>query len=230
MQNKILSVFMLLSLIFVLGCGGDELPDEELTVTGVVMNPDGGRVSSATIMIVDAGSNKQAAIGQTDSAGRFAIQISPGNYIAYARGEQTEGRITQKMEGMTAPFSITTDEVTPRMTLQLYNIVRIRTMCNLTEEEVNEHEDKKELIAFFSRQKFRELGIKEGQIVKVENLSTRRDIVVYAFKSDQILCEMSVPPVVVGKLTGPFGRQDEDESTVISVSIEVSIVAPELFR
>ena len=103
-------------------------------------------------------------------------------------------------------------------------------MCNLTEEEVNEHEDKKELIAFFSRQKFRELGIKEGQIVKVENLSTRRDIVVYAFKSDEILCEMSVPPVVVEKLVGPFGRQDEDESAVISVSIDVSVVAPELFR
>ena len=115
MPNKILSVFMCFSLIFVLGCGGAELPDEELTVTGVVMNPDGGRVSCATVMIVDAGTNRQTAIGQTDSSGRFAIQISPGNYIAYARGEQTQGRTTQKMEGMTAPFAITIDEVTPRM-------------------------------------------------------------------------------------------------------------------
>jgi hypothetical protein len=217
--------------VFAFGCGDVELPDEELTATGVVMDPDGGRVNGATVMIIDAHTNKQAVIGRTDSNGRFAIQIAPGDYTAYARASRQEGSVTRKLEGMTEPFTITANGVIPRMTIQLYTIVQIRTMCELKAEEIEAHADKKELIVFFSAQKFRELGIKEEQIVKITNLSTRQDIVVYAFQSDSILCEVSLPPVVVQKLLSPFGRGSSTQpSDVISVSLEVSIAAPELFR
>ena len=231
MKKRILCHFTPVLLILALGgCGSDELPDEELTVTGVVMNPDGGRVSAVTVMIVDANTNKQVAIGKTDSAGRFAIQIVPGNYMAYAKGQQREDRITTKLEGMSKPFTIAADGLTPRMMIQLYDIVLIRTMCELSADEINKHADKKGLIALFSTQKFRELGIKEGQLVKVINLSTRQDIVVYAFPSDSILCEMSVPSAIVQKLLSPYSTQQGERSSPISVSLEVSIAAPELFR
>jgi formylmethanofuran dehydrogenase subunit D len=220
----------LLILAFAFGCGSDELPDEELTVTGVVMNSDGGRVNAATVIIVDVNTNKQAAIGKTDTLGRFAIQIVPGNYLAYARGEQLQDRQTIKLEGMTKPFTIGENQLIPRMTVQTYNIVQIRSMCPLSEEQIQAHADKKGLIALFSTQKFKELGIKEEQRVKVTNLSTRQDIVVYAFQSDSILCEMSVPSAIVQKLLSPYSTQQGERSSPISVSLEVSIAAPELFR
>ena len=230
MKKRISHHFTLILLILMFGCGGDDLPDAELTVTGTVMNPDGGRVSAATIMIINANTNKQVAIGKTDTLGRFAIQIGPGNYVAYARGEQREERLITKLEGMTQPFTIATDGLIPRMTIQMYNIVRIRSMCELPEQELQKHEDKKGLIALFSTQKFRELGIKEGQVVKVTNLSSQQDIVVYAFPSDNILCEMSVSPVIVQKLLSPYGSQQETRSSPVFVSAEVSITASELFR
>ena len=229
MWCKAVSGLLLVSIIIVSGCGSDELPPEELTVTGIVMQPDGGQVNGATVLITDANTIKQVAIGRTDTQGRFAIRISPGNYIAFARGERKDGSSKRQMEGMSELFRITPEGALPRMTVQLYDIVLIRSICPLTEEEVEAHAEKKGLVAFFSTQKFRELGIKEGQIVKINNRSTRQDIVVYAFQADSILCEASVPSVIIEKLFAPYAASSSS-ANMISTSLEVSITAPELFR
>ena len=187
-------------------------------ISGIAVDYDGKRVNGATILVVNAATRKQTAIGRTDGSGKFAIQVDLGTYQLYARKEN--------MEGLTQEVTLTDEQPAPRITILLYQKVRIRTLCEISEEERTKHEDKKDLIAAFSTQKFRELGIREGDLVKVNNASYR-DIVVYALHSDEILCEMSAPKVILQKLVPEHANQYKPP---ISVYLEVSIASPELFR
>jgi hypothetical protein len=218
MNLKILCYLLFIFIPFSFGCSEDDLPAEPM-ISGIAVDYDGKRVSSATILVVNAAKRKQTAIGRTDSNGRFAIQVEFGTYQVYARKE--------KMEGITQEVTLTSDQLTSKITILLYEKVNIRTLCQISEEERNQHQDKKDLIAAFSTQKFRELGIREGDLVKVINASYNRDIVVYALHSDAILCEMSAPRVILQKLLPEYLNLDK---TPISVYLEVSIASPELFR
>ena len=129
------------------------------------------------------------------------------------------------MEGLTQEVTLTKEQFTTKITILLYEKVNIKTVCQISDEERNQHEDKKDLIAAFSTQKFRELGIREGDLVKIN--SSYRDVVVYALHSDRILCEMSAPKVILQKLLPEYTNL---EKTPISVFLEVSIASPELFR
>lgn len=218
MNQRIICYLLFIFFLFSFGCGENDLPEEPM-ITGIVMDSDGKRVNVATILVVDAATRKQTAIGRTGSNGIFAIQVEIGTYRVYARKEN--------MEGVAKEVTLTGDQLTPRITILLYEKVTIRTLCEISEEERKQHQDKKDLIATFSTQKFRELGIREGDLVKVTNHSYRQDVVVYALHSDRILCEMSAPKVILQKLLPEYINL---EKTPISVFLEVSIASPELFR
>jgi len=217
MNLRVICYLLFIFFLFSIGCGANDLPEEPM-IAGIAVDFDGKRVGAATILVVNAATRKQTAIGRTDSNGKFAIQVEVGTYRLYARKE--------KLEGVTQEVTLTNDQLTSRITILLYEKVNIKTLCQIPEEERNQHQDKKDLIAAFSTQKFRELGIREGDLVKIAN-SSYRDIVVYALHSDEILCEMSAPKVILQKL---FPEQTNLERRPISVYLEVSIASPELFR
>ena len=217
MNQRVICYLLFIFLLFSIGCGTNDLPEEPM-IAGIAVDFDGKRVGAATILVVNAATRKQTAIGRTDSNGKFAIQVEVGTYRLYARKE--------KLEGVTQEVTLTNDQLTSRITILLYEKVNIKTLCQISDEERNQHQDKKDLIAAFSTQKFRELGIREGDLVNIAN-SSYRDVVVYVLHSDEILCEMSAPKVILQKL---FPEQTNLERRPISVYLEVSIASPELFR
>ena len=215
---------MLLLALFAFGCGDDDDDDAAAgpSVTGTVIDPEGSTVRDATILIVDA-ANKQVGIGQSDRSGKFSIEVSDGTYTAFARGEFRIGTTTTPLEGMSEQFTMAAGS-SPKVTIQMRQLVEVNTICLLSDADIQAHADKNGLLAFFSAQKFNELGVKEGQLVFIEDrFRDERSIVVSAFQSDSILCELLVPAEVGRKLTTQTPPAPDSPQSISNIRVFIAV-------